>query len=438
MHEVKPKSIDGMIGATYADMSASRLPAQTEEPVSATDIRREFPASCEPPVILSEHLRRVEEPTRPTCVNCGHSETSNTCAHCGFDPAIDILNLPTVEEMKGLLDKSTAPIPNVTGDNGNSQGSCSCGYPIMACNGDVGGQRNPDCKRMTVPIPGCGEDKLPGLDRAEKICYDAVSAKVPEDRSYFESIFKKFVDLYLAALKENAILHRSVGAAANDFVQLGLVVPSATPSTKAIGPEYLRASREHFKSAPAWHPGDEQIEANIVDPFYVTNYAELLQAREERDISIEENLRLRKEFTIAVQHSNGWANRAEQAEAMYRCYHCKQSFPEGTEHFGKYEEMPKCIEMPRRGQYGGYHDPYIRIRKDVWKKTEAALALRDEEIVRLKDVLRSCRSNYAGYAITSPNSYDKAVAVVEDFWNHISGVDKKIESELARLRGEKV
>lgn len=66
---------------------------------------------------------------------------------------------------------------------------------------------------------------------------------------------------------------------------------------------------------------------------------------------------------------------------------------------------------------------------------KATLSLRGEEIARLEKALRSCRSNYAGYAITSPNPYQNAIAVVQDFWDHISGVDKKIDAELARLKG---
>jgi hypothetical protein len=69
------------------------------------------------------------------------------------------------------------------------------------------------------------------------------------------------------------------------------------------------------------------------------------------------------------------SSKPSSASVEYRCYHCKQVFPEGTDHFGKYEEMPKCIENPRRGVYGGIHDAYIRVRKDVFSQMESEAQL---------------------------------------------------------------
>jgi hypothetical protein len=84
-------------------VSAYRLPARVE-PVSICDIRREFPASCVPPVILDEHLRRVEEP----------STSIINKAHAIYDEFV----------------LGTTPIPSATGDEIAATGLLDGKYPV--------------------------------------------------------------------------------------------------------------------------------------------------------------------------------------------------------------------------------------------------------------------------------------------------------------------
>jgi len=97
----------------------------------------------------------------------------------------------------------------------------------------------------------------------------------------------------------------------------------------------------------------------------------------------------------------------------YRCYHCKRVFPEGTDHFGKYEEMPKCIEMPKKGMYGGYHDPYIRVRKDVWEKAQEGLKAVEPKVVTQPVEMCASFSNQP-CSLSEPCSFCKKVNAEHD------------------------
>ena len=70
----------------------------------------------------------------------------------------------------------------------------------------------------------------------------------------------------------------------------------------------------------------------------------------------------------------------ERLRKSYRCYSCKQVFEEddgyglARQHFGSHlnGDQPKCHEILNGGASwgGGPHDPYIRVRKDIYDAKE--------------------------------------------------------------------
>lgn len=68
----------------------------------------------------------------------------------------------------------------------------------------------------------------------------------------------------------------------------------------------------------------------------------------------------------------------------WRCFHCRQVFTDeglARQHFGDHvSDLPLCIQYAQKGMGGGPHDPYIRIRKDEFRRIITAGDADREEI----------------------------------------------------------